>query len=77
MSHKEKHSRERNLELLRLKKVWLMDLLGGLINRVLETQFPGGHHMEKMPHQTLSDHGNRVFEIRFIGPRLSLLNWRC
>ena len=54
-----------------------MDLLGGLINRVLETRFPGGHHMEKMPHQTLSDHGNRVFEIRFIGPRLSLLNWRC
>ena len=35
MSHKEKHYRERNLELFRLKKVWLMDLLGGLINRVL------------------------------------------
>ena len=26
MSHKEKHYRERNLELFRLKKVWLMDL---------------------------------------------------
>ena len=23
-----------------------------LINRVLETRFPGGCHMEKMPHQT-------------------------
>ena len=23
----------------------------GLINRVLETRFPGGHYVEKMPHQ--------------------------
>ena len=33
-----------------------------LINRVLKTRFPGRHHVEKMPHQTQSDHENRVFE---------------
>ena len=27
-------------------------LNGQLIIRVLETQFPGGHHMEKTSHQT-------------------------
>ena len=37
-----------------------------LINRVLETWFLGGCHVEKMPHQTWSDHGNRVFETLFI-----------
>ena len=40
---------------------------GGLINWVLETQFPDRRHAEKMPHQTWSDYGNRVFETRFIG----------
>ena len=52
-------------------------LKGGLINRVLRTQFLGGHHVEKMPNQTRSNHGNRVFETRFIGHKLSLLNSRC
>ena len=34
------------------------------INRVLETQFPCGHHVEK--YATL-DHRNRVSKTRFIG----------
>ena len=38
-----------------------------LINRVLETRFSGGRHMKKMPYKTWSDHGNWVFETRFIG----------
>ena len=29
-----------------------LNIHGGLINRVLETRFPGGHHVEKIPHQT-------------------------
>ena len=45
-------------------------LKGGLINRVLGTWFLGGYHMEKMPHQIWSYHGNWVFETRFI-----VLNW--
>ena len=36
------------------------------INRVLDSRFLGGRHMEKMPHQTWSDHENRVIETRFI-----------
>ena len=35
-----------------------------VINQVLETRFPCGHHVEK--YATL-DHGNRVFETLFIG----------
>ena len=29
-------------------------------NRVLETRFPCGRHVENMPHWTISDHGNQV-----------------
>ena len=48
---------------LRLKFFFFFFLL---INWVLETQFPGGCHVEKMPHQTWLDHENRVFETWFI-----------
>ena len=41
-------------------------LKGWIINRVLKTQFPGRHHVEKMSHQAWSDHGNWVFETQFI-----------
>ena len=37
-----------------------------LINRVLETRFPGERHVKKIPHQTWSDHENQVLETRFI-----------
>ena len=37
-----------------------------VINRVLETRFSCGRHMEKMPHQTWFGHGNRVFDTQFI-----------
>ena len=47
-----------------LKTLYL--LCEGLINRVLDSRFLGGRHMEKMPHQTWSDHENRVIETRFI-----------
>ena len=39
---------------------------GRLVNRVLETRFPSGRHVEKTPHWTWSDHGNWVFETLFI-----------
>ena len=47
-----------------------------LINRVLKTRFSSGRHVATMPHQTWSDHENRVFETLFIGPKSSLLNSR-
>ena len=50
---------------------------GCLINWVLETRFPNGRHMEKMPHQRWLDHENRIFETWFIGPKSSLLDSRC
>ena len=46
-------------------------------NQVLETQFSGRRHVEKIPHQTLSTHENQVPKIRFIGPKSSLLDSRC
>ena len=51
--------------------------LSGLINRVLNTRFPSGHHMKKIPHQSWSNHGNRVSKTQFIGPKSSLLNSKC
>ena len=48
-----------------------------VINRVLETRFPGRRHVEKILHQTWSTHENRVFKTRFIGPKSSLLDSRC
>ena len=50
---------------------------GWLINRVLETRFPGGRHVENMSNQTWLEHWNQVFETRFISPKSSLLNSRC
>ena len=47
------------------------------ITRVLETRFPGGHHVEKCQIRTWSEQGNRVFETRFISPKSSFLNSRC
>ena len=36
------------------------------VNRVLETQFTGGHHVEKVPTQTRSKHENRPSKTWFI-----------
>ena len=47
------------------------------INRVFKTRFLDGCHVEKMLHQTWSDHGNRVSKTRFIDPKSSLLDSRC
>ena len=48
-----------------------------VINRVLETRFPGRCHVEKILHQTWSTHENWVFKTQFIGPKSSLLDSRC
>ena len=47
------------------------------VNRVLETRFTSGCHVEKVPTQTQSKHENRLLKARFIGPKSSLLNSRC
>ena len=52
-------------------------LKGRLINWVLETWFPSGRHIKKTPHQTWSDHENRVSKTQFISPKSSLLNSIC
>ena len=45
---------------------------GRLINRVLETQFSSGRHMEKTLYQMWSNHGNWVFETRDVSNIYSL-----
>ena len=47
-------------------------LKGWLINRVLETWFPSGRHVEKMPYQTWSNHENWVSNTQIIGLKSSL-----
>ena len=47
------------------------------VNRVLETRFTSGCHVEKVPTQTRSEHENRLLKARFICPKSSLLNSRC
>ena len=44
---------------------------------VFETRFPGEHHVKKMPHQTWSDHGNRVFKTWFIGQNRVFKTWNA
>ena len=53
---------------LSLFLLWWEGVKGVLkvINRVLKTRFPGGCYVEKMSHQTWSNHENRVFETQFI-----------
>ena len=48
---------------------------GSLINQVLETRFPSGRYVEKMPYQTWSDQENRVFETRFIAQNQVFETW--
>ena len=55
--------------------VWMFVII--IFGLEIETRFPGGRHVEKIPHQTWSTHENRVSKTRFIGPKLSLLNSRC
>ena len=57
-----KRPRERKKKTWEIKKKTFYFFNHWLINRVLKTRFPGRHHVEKMPHQTQSDHENRVFE---------------
>jgi len=51
---------------------WVINILffGG--NRVLETRFLCGHHLDKAPHQRGTTHENRALETRFRGPKSSL-----
>ena len=47
------------------------------MNRVSKTWFSGRRHVEKTPHQTWSEHENRVYDARFISPKSSFRNSRC
>ena len=42
------------------------------VNRVLETRFPCGRHLEKVPRKRQTTHENRALKTRFRSPKSSL-----